>query len=326
MTTRLFAFGCSLLAAGLLLTACGTLKRPETSTPMSTDDKASFLKRAKEPQVFGLTAYSSEEGAVFAGAFRQHKGQVSRSPFRSGSNTTTPVLAINGDKVLALIDSSAAESWITAEATIDLKLFGLIGPNPFEKQPRHVYDTIGGFAGVLPKMTIDDVHVENAVLYIRNARGPLGPLTRWEKEPYLDAVLGADFLRSFQFVRISLRGRYVVLSATDPYPTPANAIAVLPTVELQGGIAVEAVVNGEPTPMLIDIAGDFEIAMDAPESPTLRQVSLGDIVFRQTQVDSTYELGLGLQAAPRIGRQLLEKYDIVINNLGREIIFERPTP
>jgi len=303
-----------------------TTPKPETSEPLGASAKSAFLKRAKSPQVFGLTAYSTDKGAVFAGAFRQHEGLVGRSVFQSGPNTTTPVISINGTKTLMLLDSTAAESWMTVEATTELNLYGLVGPNSFEKQPGHVYDTIGGFAGVLSKMTVGDMHIENAVFYIRNARGPLGPLTRWEKEPYMDGVLGADFLRSFKFIRISLRGRYIVMSATDAYPVPVNAIATLPTVDLQGGIAVEAMINGEKVPILLDIAGDFEVAMDAPETATLRQVSLGDIVFRQVQVDSAYELGLGVQAAPRIGRQLLEKYDIVINNLGREVIFELPTP
>ncbi len=312
------------LCGTLLLTACSTL-RPDSSTPLASEEKSAVMKRAKEPQVFGLTAYSSEQGAVFAGAFRQHQGQFDQIGFSSPMSTTTPVIPINERKAMMLIDSTAAESWVTVEAFQELRMFPLKGPNSFEKLPGHVYDKTGGFAGVLPKMVIGSVHVESPVLYIRNARGPLGALTRWEKSPYLDGILGADFLRSFQFVRISLRGREILLSATRAYPTPPNIVTVLPTVDAKGGIAVEALIDGEKSTVLLDIAGDFEVAMDAPKEPTLRQVSLGDLVFRKVQVDSTYELGLGTGAAPRIGRQLLEKYDIVINQQGREIIFELPS-
>lgn len=307
----------------LMLTSCAT-PRSGTSAPLEASEKAALLKRAKPPQVFGLTAYASDQGAVFAGAFRQHDGHVGRTEFRSSENTTAPVIGINDDEALMLLDSTAAESWITVEAARNLKLTALAAPNPFEQIAGHVYDTVGGFAAVLPKLTVEKLHVESAILHIRNARGPLGPLTRWEREPYLDGVLGADFLRSFQFVRISLRNRYVVLSGTAAYPPSANALAVLPTVELQGGLAVEALVNGERTPVLLDIAGDFEVALDAPKENTLRQVSLGDVVFRQVQVDSAYELGLGSPAPVRIGRQLLERYDLVINKQGREVILERP--
>lgn len=310
--------------AGLaLLTAC-TTPRLETPVPLAAQEKAALLNRAKAPQVFGLTAYTSPEGAVFAGGFRQYEGHIARVAFASDPNTTTPAVKVNDDKLIMLLDSSASESWITTEAVATLKAIALAGPNPFEKTPRHVYDSIGGFATVVPRLTIDKLQVGNVIAYARNARGPLGALTRWEKTPPFDGVLGADFLRTFRFTRISLRSRYLVFSATDAYPPPAAPLATLPTIELNGAIAVEALVNGEKTPAILDIAGDFEVAMASSDQPVIRQLSLGDLVFRQVNVDSAYELGLGRDTPLRIGRQLLERFDLVINNQGREVIFERP--
>jgi hypothetical protein len=307
----------------VVLAACST-PRPETPVPLGAQEKAQLLKRAKAPQVFGLTAYTSDDGAVFAGVFRQHEGHVARVAFASDPATTTPAVKVGDDALVMLIDSSAAESWLTVEAVPSLRAVALAGPNPFERVPRHVFDTLGGFGAVVPKLTIDTLHVENALMYVRNARGPLGPLTRWEKTPYFDGVLGADFLRSFQFVRISLRGRYLVFSATDAYPPPATPLATLPTIDLNDAIAIEAVINGEKTPVILDIAGDFEVAMSTTDLTAVRQISLGDLVIRQAQVDSAYELGFGRDTPVRIGRQLLERYDLVINNQGREVIFERP--
>lgn len=292
---------------------------------LTSQEKSALLKRAKAPQVYGLTAYSSDQGAIFAGAFRQHQGHATRIEFSSDKNSTAPVLGINGGKTLMLIDSAAAESWITVEAAAALKVVPMAAPGSFEKTPRHVYDTIGGFAGVLPTLTLERLFVQNAVLYVRNARGPLDSLTRWEKSPYLDGVLGADFLRSFEFVRISLRGRYMVFSATDAYPDTGNRLAELPLTELQGGFATEIMINGDKVQAIIDIAGDYEIALENPPGRKVRQVSLGDVVFRQVEVDSAFDQGFGFTSPPRIGRQLLERYDLVISNRGRTLIIERPT-
>jgi len=313
-----------IIALAVVTASCST-PRPESTAILSSADKAGLMKRAKSPQVYGLTAYSSDQGAIFAGAFRQHQGHAGRIEFSSDKNSTAPVIGINGGRTLMLVDSSAAESWVTVESAVNLKVASLGGPTSFEKTPRHVYDNVGGFAGVLPKLTIDKVHVENAVLYIRNAHGPLESLTRWEKSPYLDGVLGADFLRSFQFVRISLRGRYMVFSATDVYPDTGKILGTLPLTDLQGGLATEVMIDGEKVQAIIDIAGDYELAMENPTGTKVRQLSLGEIVFRQVEVDSAFDQGLGLSSPPRIGRQLLERYDIVINNRGRQLVIERPS-
>ncbi|HMP97739.1 MAG TPA: hypothetical protein PKA51_12520 [Kiritimatiellia bacterium] len=311
------------LFALLTAAACST-PRPTASTLLTPEEKTALMKRAKPVQTFGLTAYNSDRGPIFAGAFRQHQNHVGRVEFASEKNTTAPIIPIQDGKALLLIDSSAAESWLRPETATALNVTVLTGPAPLEKTPGHVYDPVGGFAGVLPRFSIEKLFVENGVFYIRNARGPLDGLTRWEKSP-LDGVLGADFLRSFEFVRISLRGRHIVFSGGNVYPYAANAIATLPLIDVQGGLGVEAMVDGERMPVLIDLAGDFEFALEKPATPKLRQLTLGDIVFRQVEVDSAFELGLGMTSPPRIGRQLLERYDLVISQKGSQLLFERPT-
>jgi hypothetical protein len=298
--------------------------KPEASVALNAAERAALLKRAKAPQVFGLTAYASERGAVFSGAFRVHEGDAGRIAFVSGKDTTTPVVALAGGSVMALVDATSAESWLTVEAVPEVRAVALAAPNPFEAVASHVYDPVGGFAAVVPTLVMDDIYVENGVFFIRNARGPLDLLTRWEREPYLDAVLGADYLRAFQFVRISLSGRFFFFSATQGYPANDRVIARLPVLDGYRGIAVEAMIDGSKQPLLIDMAGDFELAVERPESRTVRQVSLGDVVFRQVEVDALIELGMSTNQPARIGRQLLERFDLVINNRGRELLIERP--
>lgn len=317
-------FACMLIPL-LIASACVTRKEPvTTATRLGDSEKQALTKRAKAPQTFGLTAYTTDDGALFAGAFRGLQNQIGRPALAADKNSTAPIIAINEGKALMMIDTAAAESWLTVEASLALQTTPLAGPDLFERQARHVYDPIGGFAAVLPRMTIDKLPVNEAVFYVRNARGPLDALNRWERSPALDGILGADFVRSFEFVRVGLAGRQVVLSSSGAYPYMDKAVAALPLVELQGGLAVECMMDGEKHTALIDLAGDFEVALERPTGPLMKQVTLGDVVFRNVEVVSAFDLGLGLTSPPRIGRQLLERYDLVFNQKGQQLLLERP--
>ena len=224
-----------------------------------------------------------------------------------------------------LIDSSAAESWLTFDAAVALKVTALSGPGLFERTPLHVYDQMGGFAAVIPRLNIGKLYVENAVFFVRNARGPLDGLTRWERTPYIHGVFGSDFLRSFEFVRISMRGRQAVVCGVNLYPYAESALARLPVTVVNGGIAVPCSIDGEKQEALIDIAGDFELAMENPRGGIVKQLTIGDLVFRKVEAIPAFDLGLGTNSPPRIGRQLLERYDLVFNQRGKELLFELPT-
>lgn len=323
-SSRLFLQGLAACGLTALLTACSMFTPANTSETLTPGDRAAMTKRGKPPQVFGMTAYSSERGVIFASSFRQHQGHATQVDFASDGNTTTPVIGVNDDDELMLIDSSAAESWISVEAKAKMKGVVLMDPGVFEKTPSHVYDNVGGFAVVVPQFFIKKLAVESGVFYMRYATGPLGPLTRWEKSPKIDGVLGADFLRSFQFVRISLRGRNAILSATTPYPGMSQVVASVPLKNLNGGLAAEIMINEEKVVAMIDIAGDFEVALPAPEANTAKQVSIGDAVFRNVEVISGADIGLGLEPTPRIGRQLLEKFDLVLTDFGKQLVIEIP--
>lgn len=309
--------------AALLLTSCGTMSTKEPHM-VTQAEKAQLAERGKSPQVFGLTAYSTPNGAIFAGGFRLHHGQARRIDFASDKNSTTPLVKAEGG-LQFLIDSSATESWITTEAFSKLNGVTLKESGLYEKRPQHVYDETGGLAVVIPKIIIDELHIESSVFFMRNKHGPLGVLTRWEDPSEIDGVVGADFLRAFKFVRISFKNRYVVMSATTEYPDTNNRIATIPLIKSNEGLTLEAVINGDREVVFVDIAGDFEMATDTTASETLRQVSIGDAVYRKVEAIPGREIGLGLEPQPRIGRQLLEKYDLVFNNYCEELILERPS-
>lgn len=310
----------TLLLAGLT-PGCRSTRAP--ADPAA--EKSAIIRRAKAPQVFGLTAYTSDNGAVFAGAFRQYRNHIGRIDFVSARNSTAPVIGVGEEKVPMLIDSASAESWIGLSAARALGATALAGPDLFEKRARHVQDDTGGFAVILPSLKLEKAHVANPLFYARNPPGTLSGLNRWLDNPLPLAILGADFLRSFEFVTISLRGRRAVFSGTSVYPYAANALARIPVVNLQGGLGVACQIDGEPATALLDIAGDFAVAIDQASSATIRQVTIGDVVFRQVDAVPAPDLEHGGKSPPRLGRQLLERYDLVINRRGTELLLEKPS-
>jgi len=312
------------LLVALLVTSCRSTA-PTESTALTKAEKEALTSRAKPPQTFGIAVQSTRDGVTFAGAFRQHRNHIGNLDFREGQSGYRPVIEINDGKAALLLDTAAAESWLTVDAATQLGMMPLIGPGLFERTPRHVVDDTGGFAAVVRTVRFEQAHVENALFYVRNARGPLDALARDEDKAELDGVLGADALRAFEFVRISMKSGKMVVSGSSVYPYAENALAIIPLINVRGGLGVEALVDGDRVRAVLDLAGAFEMASPQPAIPLIRQVTLGDVVFRQVEVVDTISAGLGADSPPRIGRKLLERYDLVINQRGKQLILERPT-
>jgi len=308
----------------ILATGCRSTA-PKESIALTAAEKESLTRRAKPPQTFGITAQSPRDGVLFSGIFRQHRNHIGTLDLLKNKNGYIPAIEINDGPLMLLVDTAASESWLTVEAATKLEMMPLAGPDLFEKTPRHVVDQAGGFAAVVRTVRFEQAHVENALFYVRNARGPLDNLARGEKEKKLSGILGADALRSFEFVRISMRSGKMVVSGSSVYPYTENALATVPLISVRGGLGVDAIVDGENVKLLLDLAGTFEMAAPEPAIPLIRQVTLGDVVFRQVEVVDTINAGLGADSPPRIGRKLLERYDLVINQRGKQLILERPT-
>jgi len=153
----------------------------------------------------------------------------------------------------------------------------------------------------------------------------LGYLARGEDHPAPDAILGCDILKAFAFVQIDYPNHTVVFSATSEYaPDGTNLIAALPLKEVEGAFAVDGAIDGEKKTIILDSAGEFKIAMDNPPSDELKQVSIGDLVFRNVKVVESKNQSLGLLSHPRIGRQLLSKFNITFVPKKKIVYFERP--
>jgi hypothetical protein len=315
----------------LLLAGCATTPKDEPTIPFTQEQSAALYKKARPPQVFGLTVYNSENGPFFAGASRLHPGQQTERPFMGKKDSLAPVVGLNGrgeEGMPALLDTTAKDNWLTARAALQLGVVMLSGPGPYVSQPQHVYDEIGGLAGLAQQVSLENLLAENVVFHVRAATGPLGPLGRWASEPAPEVVLGTAFLRAFSSVQVDYPQRTLRFSATTRYPTPApdRLVAALPLKDVQGALAVEGALDGDPITILLDVAGDFELVMNEPPEAAIRRLSLGDLVFPPgVNVVSSMDQGLGDTTYPRIGRRLLSRFVVTFDFRGKLVYFERPT-
>ena len=114
----------------------------------------------------------------------------------------------------------------------------------------------------------------------------------------------------------------VDFSATNPY-TP-NETLLMTTAKIVSsskyGLAVEGAIFGEPTPIILDIAGNYHFENSAAEATVTEQVSLGDVVY----VNVTTRLPVRGNLPPRAGRLMLRKYIITICPKKGVVYLERP--
>jgi hypothetical protein len=328
---RAAGLGLALLAAG-----CAT-ENPNVIRPLKESELRSFFAHAKDPRSFWITVYPSEQGALFAGANRVHMDQVVKLPFQpeqtpvllfqTAAEASAPAVKFDfgrDEEYLALLDTTSARSWLDFTVAMDHNVTPL-GPPAYKETPAHVQDAIPGYASVASKLRFDKLNVESALLHVRAARGPLGALARRKEKPWPQLVVGADLLKAFQFIQFDYPNRRVVVSATAGYaPEPEALVASVPLRDLQGLFGAQGYINGAGRTFLIDTAGDFEVAMADPPTNVLRQISVGDLVFRQVTVVSSRQQGLGLLKYPRIGRRLLCRFRVTVCPAQRKVFFEKP--
>ena len=320
MAPKLFA------VLAFALAACST--PPTGIRPFTAGQRGAFLKRAKPPEAFGLTSYRTDDGPIFAGAHRLHHGQTAVLPFAGTEEDAPPMvdLSILGVKkpIRALVDTTSRDNWAVPEL-VPLMRGVPIGPPGVGRTADHVLDDVGGILFIAPKIVLDEAQVESALFYARAAFGPLGPPARWVAEPEPQAVLGATLLRAFPLCQLDLPRQRIVLATSQDYtPDEGRLLATLPLLDEKGAMACLATLDGKPGKVLLDIAGDFEMAVNDPIAAAVTQLTLGDLVLRHVPVQNGHDLGLGLPDNPRLGRRLLQRFVITIDTRRKLVYFERP--
>ena len=314
-----------LLALLIGLTGCRT--PPEQDSPRLNDEQLrTFFTRAQDPRRLWITVYRSEEGPVFSGACRLHPEQTAMLPFISDAKSKDMVIDFKDRGIKsyrALVDTSSSQSWLTYEAAQEINITPL-GPPAYELYPSHVRDAISGYACAAQTFMFDKLYMETPLLFTYAAKGPFGPIARSQTSPRPDAIIGCNMLKAFRFVQFDYPHRIVTLSSTFDYKPSTNLVASAALRETHGIIAVAGVVNDTQQMVLLDTAGDYEVAVDPTPDGPLRHVSVGSLVFRQVSATNTADLNLGLTEIPRIGNRLLSKFVVTFDFSKRTVYFEKP--
>lgn len=320
---RILNLGIGLLITGTL-SGCLTATQPDEYI-LSQAQQESYLENTRMPQQFGFTIFQSKDGLDVNGAARLHPTHMTRTDFAKGS---VPVIKMQGhsrrEKMNVLLDMSAPSSWLELGKSQEFKAM-FLGVNDELFPYRGVYNTgeATAYAGVVTQMRINQLIMEDIPFYIRMAKNSLGPLARGIQVPQVNAVLGYDNLRSFEFIQFDLKNNQVTFSSSKPYvPNEERVMTKAKIINQRNyGLAVEGALFGKATPILLDFAGDYHLARGDMKVNTTRQVSIGDLVVRQVPT----MLLPAHNSPPRVGRKLLEPYTITICNKQGVVYFERPT-
>lgn len=301
--------------------------KPVSGLMNSEREIRSFIGRARDPREFAVTITLNSDGApVIVNANRCRTGLEAVSSFVSPPHTALPVLdgAVNGREARILVDSTSSANWTSIERA---KAYGLIALAPplIGGLPQHVVDQVRGTLCVAPSMALDVLPIDSALFYARASRGPLWPLSRSADAHDADFVIGWSLLRAFQTVRWDFVGRVISFS-TRPYA--ADDDRLLARVQLEkdfDALVVKGMIEGKTKPILIDLAGDYEIALDESTMDLMKQVSLGDLVLRDLHPTTLETHGLGYSGVPHIGLRALSKYRLILDNRRNELLIEAPT-
>lgn len=312
-----------LLLAGLNGCATG----PAGGVRLPDDALNIFFAKAQDPRRLWLTVYESDNGPVFSGANRLSPGRVARSAFVSaGNDESAPVIAMdakNRNGFPVLVDTSSTFSWMDLALSLQLENIAL-GPPAFKQVPTHVTDPVVGYAGATARVMLDRVSIDTAIFYTRAAPIPMEALGRKVYRPRPLAVLGCDLLGLFQFVQLDYPGRVATFSTSIPYTMDTNNLMTTLALKIiDGAFAVNGVIEGKSTTLILDTAGDFELAVTDGTTEPIRQIILGDLVLRQVTPVSCAEMDCPAEH-PRLGRRLLGKFKVTLEPKKNLVHFERP--
>jgi hypothetical protein len=313
----------SILAAAMLAGCTTSSDKPPVESFLTEREQKLILAQARPPQHYGFSAFPIDDGIGFRGAARLHPNQMATRDLQKGN---MPVVEIRGrsprNKMNVLLDTSSPHSWLeyaNAEAlgAIFLGMDDVVIPY------RGGYNTggINAYGGVVTQLRIDQLFMENIPFYIRMAAGSLGPLARGIISPPVDAILGYDNLAQFEYIQFDPMNGKVGFSATIPYVPHDSLVMTEAKIVNQRnyGLAVEGAIFGKPTPIILDFGGDYHLARGDARVSSTKQVSIGDVVYRQVP---TLLLPIN-SSPPRAGRKMLEKYVITICPRLGVVYFER---
>lgn len=313
------------LLSCLMLSGCQSGKKQKEDVPLSMAQQKSFLSKTIPPQQFlGYSIHRAGNGITYTGSARLHPHHLTTADMLKDN---IPVIKMRGkskrNKMNVLLDFGSASSWLEFSEAQKFKVqFMGIDDRVIPYRGKSNTGGQNAFAGVVTQLRIENLFMEDIPFYIRMATGSLGPLARGIQKPKIDAVLGYDNLRTFEYIQIDLRKGTISFSSDIPYtPNKDLLMSTSKILRLPGyGLSIEGAIRGKPVPVILDFAGDYSFARGDKKVNNTKQVSLGNVVFRNvpTLVLEPHN------SPPRAGRRMLEPYIVTICGPKGVVYFERP--
>ena len=304
------------------LHGCLTVGKTDRHVVLSKRQIEALLETAKPPQRFGFSVFRTKKGIAFDGGVRLHPQHHADVDFLA---KTVPSLRIHGRgswcKMDALLDFASDTSFLEFSTAEDFGVFFLaFNGKGFPYRGNYNLGGVPAYAGVVTQLRIDQLFIEDVPFYVRMAAGDLGPMARGVEKPHVDAVLGYDVLRHFEFVQLDLRHGKVYFSAEVPYePKEALLAATAKIVRAPGfGLAVKGSMDSFDLPVLLDFVGDFSFARGDVEVRSTKELLIDNLAFR----DVPTLLLPPNDSFPRIGRQILQNYVVTVCPKERVVYFE----
>ena len=299
----------------LVLAGCQTTKMDAPSQPISWRTREAYLNKIRDPRIFGLGIYQTPAGVQIRGGGRLHPSQAGAFSMKAEA-PWRPVVGLTGNfgtEWPVLLDVTSSRTWLEFSTAQKLRATPVGERDPVFA--RWGDDEAGACLSTISSLRLGQIHIENPLLYVRLAEGSLGQLTRGIDDRGLRGVVGWGALKKFEQIQFLYSCGQVALFTTEPYsPDPGFLLATLPLVEHVGVCAVRGTIDGREGMILIDPAGDFELAV--PGGGAVSSVRLGVNLTFESPVVSDSPGGV------RIGARLLQNYRVTLAPLDGVIHIE----
>ena len=308
-----------LLILSSILLVAAACKTTETETkPVSWKTQSAYLATVQDPRRFGYSIYETPSGIDYRGGSRLHPNQAEALTMEAEDPLRSVVMMKEnfGMDAPVLLDFSTSASWL------EFDLAKALNAVPINERDAQLFkipgEEIPGCPSVVAALRFGQLHVENPLVNVRMATGSLGSLARGIKKPEPKGVIGWEILRKFEQIQLDYTAKKILISTggTAYMPNPAMVAGKLPLVKYAGACAVRGLVDGKEQLILIDPAGDFEVATDG-EVPVASVQLDADMLFSAPAVAKS-------TGGIRIGARLLKSYKIVIRPQAGLIYFEKP--
>ncbi|MCU0857155.1 MAG: hypothetical protein MUC65_01960 [Pontiellaceae bacterium] len=300
--------------AVLLMAGCVT----DEVTPVRWKEKSAYAEKVKDPRQYGYSIYQTPRGIEYRGGMSLRANQAKTLPM-DVEEPFRPVVMMSGkfgEKEPVLLDFTINASWMEFGLAKDLHAVPAD-----ERAAQWVNFSSKNFPdclSLIPRVRLGGIVIGNPLFYVRMANGPMGSMARGIEKPQIRAVVGWDILKKFEQIFLNYEEGVMALSTTKMSynPDPAGVIAKLSLVEHSGACVVRGTVDGKSTLVLIDPAGDFDVATDSGQPFKALQLDEG-FVFSEPAVSKS-------SGGTRIGAKLLKNYRVTVCPQEGLVYFEKP--